>query len=128
MKGSDLKNLDKNIWIEAEVWAEGQWDIEDVNTDVIVTFSNRMKWIASFFTYKNIQTRIDENKRSGECMDGAYYWSSDMVLIDSGSKERILEVIHYLLETDKFQDVFKRYSDVEPEYDEYYPIGFFNDH
>ncbi|MBD3918599.1 hypothetical protein H8B09_07545 [Paenibacillus sp. PR3] len=126
MKGTDLKYLSKIIWIEAEVWAEGQWDIEDVNTDVIVTFSNRMKWIASFFTYKYIQTRSNENKSSGECMNGAYFWSSDMVLIDIGSKERILEVIHYLIETDKFQVVFKRYSDVDPEEGEFYPIGFFD--
>lgn len=124
MKNKDLKTINLNIWIEAEVWAEGQWDVEDVNTDVIVTFSNRMKWIASFFTYKHIQTRINENKKFGECMNGAYFWSSDMVLIDIGSKERIHEVIDHLLETDEFQVVFNRYPDVEPEDDQYYPVEF----
>lgn len=43
-----------NIWIEAEAWDEDNWDMEDSNLDVIVTFSNRSKWIATFFTYKNI--------------------------------------------------------------------------
>lgn len=26
----------KHIWIEATEWAEGEWDVEDVNFDVIV--------------------------------------------------------------------------------------------
>ncbi|MFC0273766.1 hypothetical protein ACFFIX_20475 [Metabacillus herbersteinensis] len=47
-------NRNKHIWIETEEWAEGEWDVEDDNLDVIVTFSDRSKWITSFFTYKNI--------------------------------------------------------------------------
>ncbi|OPA73053.1 hypothetical protein BVG16_30770 [Paenibacillus selenitireducens] len=121
-----MKNLQRIIWIEAEQWAEGQWDIEDVNTDVIVVFSNKLKWVASFFTYKNINTRRENNRKTGECMNGAYLWFSDMVLIDIGSKERIHEVIHYLIETDEFQNVFTSYPDVEIEDDEYYPKGFFD--
>lgn len=31
-----------NIWIESEVWDEDNWDMEDSNLDVIVTFSNRL--------------------------------------------------------------------------------------
>lgn len=58
-------------------------------------------------------------------MNGAYLWSSDMVLIDIGSRERIYEVINYLIEADEFQTVFTRYPDVEIEDDEYYPKGFF---
>jgi hypothetical protein len=116
--------LNKHIWIEAEQWAEG-WDIEDVNTDVIVTFPDRSVWIVTFFTYKNIQTFTEENKQTGECMNGAYFWSSDMALIDFASRERIVEVINYLLENDEFQSVFTRYPDVEPEEDHLYPEGFF---
>lgn len=120
-----MKNLEKYVWIEAEQWAEGLWDTENVNTDVIVVFSNRMKWIASFYTYKNIQTIRENNRNTGECMNGAYLWSSDMVLIDIGSRERIYEVINYLIEADEFQTVLTRYPDVEIEDDEYYPKGFF---
>jgi hypothetical protein len=120
-----LKKRRKHIWIEAEEWAEGEWNIEDVNLDVIVTFSDRSKWIANFFTYKNIQTLRDKNRLTGECMRGAYYWASDMVLIDTASRERILEVIDYLLENDEFGSIFTRYPDVEPEEDDIYPQGFF---
>ncbi len=30
----------KDIWIEAEQWAEGEWDSEDDNSDAIVTIEN----------------------------------------------------------------------------------------
>jgi hypothetical protein len=120
-----VKKRRKHIWIEAEEWAEGEWNIEDVNLDVIVTLSDRSKWIASFFTYKNIQTLREKNRLTGECMLGAYYWASDMVLIDTASRERILEVIDYLLENDEFVSIFTRYPDVEPEEDDIYPQGFF---
>ncbi|WP_308162622.1 hypothetical protein [Bacillus sp. ISL-7] len=49
------ENRNKHIWIEAEEWAEGEWNIEDDNLDVKVTSSDRTVWIASFFTYKNIR-------------------------------------------------------------------------
>lgn len=120
------ENRKKHIWIEAEEWAEGEWNIEDDNTDVIVTFPDRTKWIASFFTYKNILTLIEKNKRSGESMKGAYFWSSNMVLIDLVSRERIVEVINYLIENDEFNFVFTQCPDVELEDYHFYPNGFFD--
>lgn len=122
---SMTKNRRKHIWIEAEEWAEGEWNIEDDNTDVIVTFSDRSKWIASFFTYKNIQTIREKNKQTGESMNGAYFWSSDMVLIDFVSRERIVEVFNYLIDNDEFNTVFIRYPDVQPEDNDLYPEEFF---
>lgn len=59
-------------------------------------------------------------------MEGKYFWASDMVLIDTASRERILEVIDYLIENDEFSSVFTRYPDVEPEEDDIYPQGFFD--
>lgn len=46
-------------------------------------------------------------------MKGAYLWSSDMFLIDIASRERIYEVIDFLIENDEFESVFTRYSDVD---------------
>ncbi|GAA4851586.1 hypothetical protein GCM10023310_32940 [Paenibacillus vulneris] len=120
-----MKNAKKLIWIEAEEWLAGTWDYEDTNTDVIVVFSDRSKWIASFFTYRNIESTRRKNIQTGECMNGTYYWSSDMILIDLVSRERIEQVIQYLIETDSFTAVFTRYPDVVPEDDEHYPAGFF---
>ncbi|BFT72515.1 hypothetical protein [Paenibacillus sp. P36] len=114
-----------HIWIEAELWPLGSWDCNDVNTDVIVVFPDRSKWIASFFTYKNIETLRQKNIQSGECMNGSFFWTSDMVLIDLLSRERIEELVDHLMRQDKFQTVFNRYPDVEAEDDTNYPDGFF---
>ncbi|MCY9698218.1 hypothetical protein [Paenibacillus alginolyticus] len=120
-----MKETPKSIWIEAEQWEVRTWDAEDTNTDVIVVFPDRTKWIASFFTYKNIQTLREKNVHTGECMNGAYYWSSDMVLIDISSRERIEQVVENLIENDSFNTVFTRYPNVEAEDDYLYPTGFF---
>ncbi len=121
------KTRNKHIWIEAEEWAEGEWNIEDTNLDVIVTFSDRSKYIASFFTYKNIQSLREKNKLTGEWLSGTYFCASDMVLIDTASRERIYELIDYLIEHDEFESVFTQTSDVDSENDYLYPKGFFKD-
>ncbi|UNK18207.1 hypothetical protein MNQ98_27990 [Paenibacillus sp. N3/727] len=121
-----MNNMKMHIWIEAEIWAEGTWDKTDTNSDVIVVFPDRSKWIATFFTYNNIQTLREKNDQTGECMNGAYFWSSDMVLIDIVTRERIEQVIHDLVEDRSFESVFTRYPDVEIEDDEHYPSRFFS--
>ncbi|MNO44806.1 hypothetical protein D3C76_350590 [compost metagenome] len=35
--------------------------------------------------------------QTGECMNGAYFWSSDMVLVDITSRERIEQLIDHLI-------------------------------
>ncbi|EFQ5576696.1 hypothetical protein HZU95_000761 [Listeria monocytogenes] len=114
-----------NIWIEAEAWDEDNWDMEDSNLDVIVTFSNRSKWIATFFTYKNIQSLQAKNKQTGECMNGTYFFASDMILIDNTSRERVYEVIAHLMAQEEFETAFTKYPDVDKSEDYLYPTNFF---
>ncbi|EPD51089.1 hypothetical protein HMPREF1210_02280 [Paenisporosarcina sp. HGH0030] len=109
--------MKKDLWIEAEEWADGEWDVEDVNTDVKVTFSDSSVWMATFFTYRNIQSLREKNVKTGESMNGAYFHASEMVLIDIASKERIYEVINYLIDNGEFESVFTKYPDVDSEED-----------
>lgn len=125
MEEIDINYLNCHIWIEAELWKEGSWDCNDCNTDVIVVFPDRSKWIASFFTYCNIETLRLKNSQTGECMHGSYFWSSDMVLIDVISRERIEQLIEHLIKNEHFQSVFNRYPDVDKEEAENYPAGYF---
>jgi hypothetical protein len=48
--------MNRHVWIETEIWPVGSWDTNDANTDVTVVLPDRSKWIASFFTYQNIET------------------------------------------------------------------------
>lgn len=101
------------LWIEAEQWFLGDWNIDDNNTDAIVTFEDGMRWVASFFTYKNIQTLVEKNQRTRECLSGKYFWSSDMKLIDECSRERIEEVVQHLLVDGSFDKKFRRLENEE---------------
>ena len=103
-------NSQYKIWIEAEEWADG-WDINNGETDVIVEFDNSTRWVASFFTYSIISKLVEKNKQDGECLDGKYYWSSDMLLVDEVSRERIEEIIKHLINEDEFQYIFNKCSD-----------------
>ncbi|MFC9601006.1 hypothetical protein ACFTQL_24670 [Peribacillus butanolivorans] len=120
-----IEKSNRNIWIEAEEWESEECDVEDVNTEVKVTLSDRSVWMATFFTYKNIQTLREKNETTGECMNGIYFQASDMVLIDIASRDRIVEVIDYLNDSGEFGSVFTKYPDVDAEEDHLYPEGFF---
>ena len=47
------------------------------------------------------------------------------VLIDIVSKERIHEVINYLIDNGEFESVFTKYPEVDSEEDYLYPENFF---
>jgi hypothetical protein len=103
-----MESSQYSIWIEAEEWAVGEWNKYDANTDVIVTFKDGARWIASFFTYKNIQTLAEKNRQTGECLRGKYFWGSDMLLVDECSRNRIEEVIGHLIIQGDFELIFDK--------------------
>ena len=100
----------KSIWIEAEEWAPGQWNPSDDNTDVIVTLDDDTRWVATFFSYKNISSLVEKNGRTGECLAGKYFWASDMILVDKVTRSRIEEVTAYLIDQEhlEFRSIFNR--------------------
>ncbi|WP_218131574.1 MULTISPECIES: hypothetical protein [unclassified Paenibacillus] len=95
-----------SIWIEAEQWAEG-WNESDAISDVLVSFDDGTEWIASLFTYRNIETLICKNRISGECLKGDYFWSSNMILVAEISRPRIEELVNHLLINGEFSSIFK---------------------
>jgi len=97
----------KEIWIEAEEWSS-DYDIFDENTDVIVKLEDETKWVASFFTYKNILSLKNKNEATSECLNGKYFWASDMLLIEEISRETITKVVTQLLTNGEFWRVFKK--------------------
>lgn len=100
--------------IEAEWWAPGEWTPADDNTDVWVTFDDGSRWVASFFSYVNIHTLTEKNRRAGECLAGAYFWASDMILIDEVTRPRIEEVVQHLIREGEFDSVFTRLPPADP--------------
>ena len=101
----------EDIWIESEQWAEGELDAFDDNTDVIVTFEDGSRSVATFYTYKNITTLTEKNRKTGECLNGSYLWASDMILIDEICREKIERVIDDLVSNGEFGKAFSRCSE-----------------
>lgn len=104
----------REIWIEAEQWASGEWDHDNDNTDVIVTMLDGSRRIASFFTYSNIGKLRQKNATTGECLNGKYFWASDMILIDRVSRSDVEQVIEHLLSVGEFEDRFRSIPLEEP--------------
>ncbi len=64
--------------------------------------------LSTYFTYSNIVSLTEKNKASGECLGGKYFWASDMILADEVSREWIEEIVRHLIETEEFEQMFKR--------------------
>jgi hypothetical protein len=99
-----------NIWIENEHSLNSEFENSetDNNSDVRVTFKNGSEYVATFFTYKNIETLRQKNRITGECLIGSYFWASDMIIVDNISRYEIEKIINQLIQDDEFDSVFKK--------------------
>ena len=102
----DSPKRDYSIWIEAEEWVVGEWNPVDDNSDVIVTFENGDKWVATFFSYQNILSLTQKNRKTGECLGGKYFVATDMILVDEVSRDRIEEVVADLVKANDLETYF----------------------
>lgn len=98
----------KKIYLTIEIPVTNGFDISNENTDVIVLMENGKKYIASFFTYDNIEKLKKEHQRSGEYLSGKYFRADNMVLIDQCSKEAVREVVEHMIDEGDFYIAFKR--------------------
>jgi hypothetical protein len=100
----------KSIWISSEEHGPilGGTAIVDDNTDVIVTFNDGSVYVATFFTYANVENLRRKNAETRECLSGKYFWASDMILIDRVDRGSIEQVIADLLREDSFDTVFSK--------------------
>ena len=99
-------NSIKEINVTIENYLEKNYD--DDNCDVIVNFNNGDTYISSFFTFKNIETLRKNFSTTGECMNGKFFWSSDMFIIDNLKTDNVKKVIKYLIDNNEFESVFKK--------------------
>ena len=94
-----------------KVFLSNEFDPEEeeynnTHTDVIVRLSSGERYIASFFTFQNMNQIRKENLASGYFLSGKYFWKKNMVLIDKCDKHHITEVIQHLIEEGDFKFVF----------------------
>jgi len=105
-----MKREIKDIWIESEERGPilgGTAGIND-NSDVIVTFSDDSRHVATFFTYQNIEHLRQKNRKTGECLSGKFFWASPMIIVDRIEREEIEGVIKHLISEDEFGLIFNQ--------------------
>ncbi|WP_299888814.1 hypothetical protein [uncultured Lacinutrix sp.] len=106
-------NKIKSVWIETEEKGPiigGTTEIND-NSDVIVTFENGDKYVATFFTYENINWLRQKNQKTGECLNGKYFFVTDLILIEKLNREEILKIINHLIDEDEFFKAFNKINE-----------------
>ncbi len=96
------------IFISAETSDNDNDDRGDDGTDVIVHFENGDTYTATFFSYEYIDQSRIENQLSGDCLNGKYFWSQRMVVIERCIRENIEEVVEDLVERGDFFAAFRK--------------------
>lgn len=83
-------------------------DPVNANVDVQVTFPNGESFSAVFFTLQNIETLMADYKETGECANGLYFWTSDMLIVQRLTEQTICEIVENLLAEGEFASVFSK--------------------
>ena len=98
----------KNIHLSIEKLGLSTVDYLNDNTDVIVELIGGDIYVASFFTYKYIETIRQKNKEEGLLLNGRYFWAEGMVIVEDCSARTIRSVVLHLISEGDFKDVFKK--------------------
>jgi hypothetical protein len=92
----------ESVWYEFEDRAEPHNENDD-NSDVIFELNDGTKWVATFFTIQNIMSLCKKNKKTGECLNGIYFCSTDMIIVEQLNRELILKTLQDLIENDEIE-------------------------
>lgn len=87
-------------------------DTINANVDVHVTFPNGESFSAVFFTLQNIETLMKDYKETGECANGSYFWTSDMLIVQKLTEQTICEIVENLLTEGEFESVFSKNKEI----------------
>jgi len=81
---------------------------DDDNVDLWIELEDGRVFTATLFTIKNISTLMRRWRESGECASGAYFWATDMIVVESISEEVIERTISDLIASRTIELCFER--------------------
>ena len=76
-----------------------------------MTFDDKSKYVATFFTYDNIEYLRQKNRQTGECLDGRFFWASDMIIIERINRKEVVEIIEHLIKEKEFESIFDQITE-----------------
>ena len=80
--------------------------ISNDNVDVYITFENGDKYFATFFTLKNISDLLESYLETGENNNGAFFWSTNMIICKELSMDGFRITVNNLLLSNSFHSAF----------------------
>lgn len=83
-------------------------NFDDDHTDVIIEMQDGNHYVASFFTFKNLDTIRNRIRNNPNFLDGKFFWVDHMIFIRDIRIETIREVIQFLMEEGDFDKVFSQ--------------------
>ncbi len=79
-------------------------------TDVIIRMKNGDLFGASFFAYKSIEVLRQKHLKNGAFLNGNFFWTKGMVLINDCSKKSIQETVQYMIDEGDFSTAFTKFE------------------
>lgn len=98
----------QRISLTAEQFGNKVLDYDDLNTDVIVRFVNGDEYIATFFSFKNLESLIGAHKQSEAALTDQYYKILNAVIVHDFNHGDLLPVIEHMMVEGDFQLIFKK--------------------
>ena len=89
---------------------EGYHDFEkidplDTNADVIVDLPDGRSFAVTFFTVRNLQTLMSKHRETGEAPYGLYMYASDMVVVETLTREAVDKAVAELVRSGEIEAV-----------------------
>lgn len=73
------------------------------NIDVEIHLKDGSLYSATLFSMENITEIMESYKNTGECLNGAFFWASDMIIIQNFKLETINNIIKELVESGEYK-------------------------
>ena len=81
-------------------------DAEQDNADVFVYFADGRKYVATFFTLKNVATIMERHRSTDESAGGIYFWATDAIIVERLDRAVIEKTVADLLSHKVFEQAF----------------------
>lgn len=103
-----MKQRIQKILLSSETELNDKSDLQDAHTDVIVKMNDGEKYVASFFTYKNLKTLQLLHREENDFLGGKYFWVKGMLMVENCKRQTIEKVVGDLIDEGDFERVFRK--------------------
>lgn len=79
--------------------------------DVQVIADDGSRWSATIMTLAEIEHAMRRWEKSGECLDGRYFFCSDLLVVRDRGISRIAKMLEDMIVSGEYRDALKRLDD-----------------